>query len=173
MRFGRGLWLIALGAALWLAAPSPAATAKYYMQIQGKEGTFNAQNAREGSRWSEIMAFSYSVETPRRDPHTGLPTGNKQHRPLIIRKKFDSASPRILRAVNTKEELKEVVIESVHQTAPGKEQVFQKITLRNAIIDKFQKIGKNEEEITLSFQEIQWTDEQGKTKATDDWLAPK
>jgi type VI secretion system secreted protein Hcp len=159
-----------------LASPAYSAE-KYYLKVEGtKQGQFKGEVERNGSRWIEITAFSAGVQSPR-DAATGQASGKRQHKPIVITKEIDKASPQLLQAVTTNEVLKEVVIQSVRPEPKGKEQVYQTITLTNAVISKvkgFSGKNKNEEEqFQFTFQKIEVTNLQGTKTATDDWLASK
>jgi type VI secretion system secreted protein Hcp len=170
---------VALAAAFCLTLlGSPAYGAeKYYLQIEGvKQGAFKGSVKRNRSSWIEVAAFSAGAITPR-DASTGQASGKRQHKPISITKEVDESSPQLFQAATTNEVLKNVVIQSVRVGPHGKEQVYQTITLKNAHIPQVKKIpgkGKQEQErFEFIFQEIQVTDIQGKTTATDDWTASK
>ena len=173
---GLGIALAAAFCLTLLGSPAYGAE-KYYLKMEGtKQGPFKGGVARNGSRWIEIVAFSAGVITPR-DASTGQASGKRQHKPISITKEVDEASPQIFRAATTNEVLKDVVIQSVRPGPEGKEQVYQTITLTNAVISEVKKLsGKNkneQERFELTFQKIMVTNLQGKTTATDDWLASK
>jgi type VI secretion system secreted protein Hcp len=169
-----GIALVAAFCLTLLGSPAYGAE-KYYLRIEGlKQGPFKGGVARNGSRWIEIIAFSAGAESPR-DAASGQASGKRQHKPIVITKEIDEASPQLLQAVTTNELLKEVVIQSVRPDPKGKGQVYQTITLTNAAIAKVKGVsGKNkneEERFQFTFQKIEVTDVQGKKTATDDWLA--
>jgi type VI secretion system secreted protein Hcp len=65
-----------------------------YMTLQGqKQGEIKGgvtQKGREG--WIALLAFDYGIETPF-DAASGRPSGKRQHKPVVIRKEIDEASP--------------------------------------------------------------------------------
>jgi type VI secretion system secreted protein Hcp len=179
MRIRRSVLRIAVAAGfcLTLLGSTAYGAEKYYVKIEGsKQGQFKGEVERNGSRWIEITAFSAGVQSPR-DASSGQVSGKRQHKPISITKEVDEASPQIFRAATTNEVLKDVVIQSVRPGPKGQEQVYQTITLTNAVISEVKRLsGKNkneQERFQFTFQKIEVTNLQGKTTATDDWLASK
>ncbi len=119
---------------------------QYYISVKGtKQGQFKGQNGKTGhsTKGMEIIAFDYEVESPR-DQASGLATGKRQHSPLVIVKKVDSASPLLFQAHLSSELLSEVVIQKVLQPLNGRgannsEAVAERITLTNATISSIHR----------------------------------
>lgn len=182
MPIARRLLRVAFGVAFGFSLFGSAASAaeKYYMKVEGtKQGEFKGSVTRNGSRWIEISSFSYAVKPPL-DAATGQASGKRQHKPIVIHKNIDTASPQLLQACTTNEALKEVVFQVTRTGAGGKEQLYETVTLTNAHIPSAKKIGgkgtknKNEEEeIEFTFQKIVMTDANGKVTASDDWTLTK
>lgn len=59
---------------------------------------------------SRVHSVEHSMLQPR-DPVTGEPTGNHEHRPLVIGKTLDRATPCLMRAMARRERLRVVVLE--------------------------------------------------------------
>lgn len=173
---------VALGAAFCFALFGSAASAaeKYYMKVEGtKQGEFKGSVTRNGSRWIEVSSFNYTVQSPR-DAATGQASGKRQHKPIVIQKNTDSASPQLFQACTTNEVLKEVVFQVTRTGPAGKERLYQTFTLTNAHIPSAKKVGgkgtkkkDEEEEIEFTFQKIVTTNASGKVTATDDWTLTK
>src|SRR3954469_24423395 len=70
-----------------------------YLKLKGqKQGELKGsvtQKGREGKIM--VIAVSHEIVSPR-DPASGLPTGKRMHKPLVITKELDKSSP-ILYAV--------------------------------------------------------------------------
>lgn len=184
MHFTGRLCGVALGAALWLAVASLPASAAVnaYMKIDGaKQGEFKGESKRQGSsQWIPVIAVSHPVESPR-DAASGQASGKRQHPFIKITKEWDAASPQFQRALTGNEALRQVVIEFVRTGPQGKEQVYQTVTLTNALVTHIQKVGAShagrsnnteQEEIELTFQKIE-VNSNGKTSVKDDWEATK
>jgi type VI secretion system secreted protein Hcp len=173
----RGFWRVTLSVVLCLTLPaSPAyAAVDAYMQIEGvKQGQFKGEATHKGSdKWIPVLSFSASVESPR-DAATGQASGKRQHKPIKITKEVGEASPQLLRALNTGEVLRSVVIEFVRPGPKGKEEVYEAVRLENALVDGIQKSGKTAhetEQISLTYEKIEVTKANGKNTASDDWLS--
>lgn len=80
-----------------------------YMSITGKQsglitaGAFTAESV--GNTYQEghedeilIQAFEHEIIIPR-DPQSGQPTGRSIHKPLVVTKVVDKASPLLLQAL--------------------------------------------------------------------------
>jgi type VI secretion system secreted protein Hcp len=184
MRFTGRLCGVATGAVLWLAVASLPASAAVnaYMKIDGaKQGEFKGGGTRKDSKqWIPVIAVSHAVESPR-DAASGRASGKREHASIKITKEWDAASPQFQRALTENEALRQVVIEFVRTGPQGKEQVYQTVTLTNALVTHIQKIGAShagrannmeQEEIELTFQKIE-VNSNGKTSVKDDWEATK
>jgi type VI secretion system secreted protein Hcp len=190
MRYTAGLWRVSLSAVLCLTlASSPAyAVFQAYVKIKGiKQGQITGQGIREGNnQWIPVVAISHEVQSPR-DNSTGMASGKRQHKPIKFTIELGTASFQLERARATNELLESVVIEFVRPGSRGKEEVYQTIELTNAQITAIQR-GENHgaagkgaegkdthetEEISLTFEKIEVTNDKGAKTATDDWLNPR
>jgi type VI secretion system secreted protein Hcp len=136
------------------------------------------------------MAYGPTTITPRNlkqslfqmaGESTGQSTGQRMHKPFVIRKEVDSASPLLYVALQGQKVISSLGITFTH----GSEQVVATITLTNATIGKYRTwhghasptfgvstVHTNAlEEFSLTFHKItfQWTG--GGITATDDWSA--
>ncbi|MEX6973654.1 type VI secretion system tube protein TssD, partial [Pseudomonas aeruginosa] len=89
-----------------------------YMSITGtKQGLITAGAFTEdsvGNTYQEghedqvmVQGFNHEVIIPR-DPQSGQPTGQRVHKPVVITKVFDKASPLLLAALTSGERLTKV-----------------------------------------------------------------
>ncbi|HEY4379140.1 MAG TPA: type VI secretion system tube protein TssD [Acidobacteriaceae bacterium] len=155
-----------------------------YLTVAGqKQGQITGGvtiKGREGN--IEVHAFSETVLSPR-DASTGLPTGKRQHTPVMIVKAIDRSSPLLLNALVNNENLTTWVLKFFGNDASGKVLQIYSITLTNASIASITQslpdtsIAANaslplREEITFTYQKIQWTWMDGAITAQDDWQAP-
>ena len=160
---------------------------EFYVTIEGtKQGKFKGESTREGLQ-NKIpgVGFQYEVKSPR-DVATGQASGKRQHGALVIIKEWGAASPQLFQALVTNEVLKSVQIEFVRTDQSGREYVFQTIRLTNATVSNFKKYisvaecgtstakmqpayATKLEDISITFQRIDFTDVNGKTAAADDW----
>lgn len=123
---------------------------KFYMTIKGtKQGTIKGGSTRHQD-WTEVISFSFDVKAPV-DAGTGQATGRRQHKPVIIVRETDSASPLLYQALVSNETLKSVSLSFARPNGSGNEEVYQTIELTNATIVKY-KTFAGHEEVTVNFE---------------------
>ena len=101
------VWLATLAAPWSSARASPVASLTLRGASQGDIKGGATQKGREGSL--RVLAVSHTLTSPR-DPASGLPTGKRQHRPIVLTVELDRAAPLLYRALVTHEKLSEVVV---------------------------------------------------------------
>ncbi|MBJ6727149.1 type VI secretion system tube protein TssD [Geomesophilobacter sediminis] len=156
-----------------------------YLSIDGsKQGKFKADVATAAKErvsaaiGGKISAdgYTHSIVSPR-DPQSGLPTGQRMHKPLVIIKEVSACTPQLYQAMFTNENLKTVAIDFIGPDAKGVDTVVQTITLSNASIASVHQFvtaeGKVMEEITFVYGKLQIDNKEGKTSASDDWESPR
>jgi len=132
-----------------------------------------------------VVAVSEGVSSPR-DPASGLPTGKRVHKPFVIVKQLDRASPLLFMAAVTNETLQ--VDCSIYRRSGGRQPYFE-IRLQDATISSFdikaREASDNDrddpgsraatlgtfETVQLVFRRITLTDTVHGTTATDDFEA--
>lgn len=159
-----------------------------YMTVKGqKQGTIKGsvtQKGREGT--IAVIAYHHSVVSPR-DPQSGVPTGQRMHKPFTVVKTTDKATPLLYTALCTNESLPEVSIEfwkpQVKAGAgTGAEVQYYTVKLTNAGIasitammpnveDPAQQRFDMQEEVAFTYQKIEWIWRDGNITAMDDWEA--
>lgn len=160
-----------------------------YLTLKGqKQGNIKGsvtQKGREGQIM--VIAVSHEIVSPQ-DSASGLPTGKRQHKPLVITKELDKSSPLLYKALVSNETLTSFVLNfyrPAHQasTGGGAEEHYFRIELTNAAIaaiDFRMLNNKNPEllryaeyeEIAFTYQKITWTYLDGGVTASDDWETP-
>lgn len=159
---------------------------------------FNAYLTLKGQRQGEIHgpvtlpgrentmlvhSFSHQITSPR-DPASGLATGRRQHQPLQILKEIDKASPLLLAAFVSNETLVDWALQfwETAADAGGGEKREYTIRLTNASIASIREsMNDNEdpvagtlplrEEISFTYQKIEWIWADGEVTAEDSWEA--
>ena len=139
------------------------------------------QAGREGT----ILVYDvkHEIEIPR-DMHTGLPTGQRIHHPLVITKHIDKSSPSLMQACTSGEQFSEVILKFYHITDKGTEEQYYTIKLENAIIVKMKnnkpmtflvenKPYHDMEEVHFTYEKIIWTAVVDGVEAEDEWKMPK
>jgi type VI secretion system secreted protein Hcp len=158
---GRAVICVLAGAML-SAAPALAAV-NAYMTING---------AKQGQLKGEGMSERIAVTSVSHDVRmaTGAAAGRRQHGEITIRREVDSASPKLMQAMNTHELLNDVAI-VFSASGAGGGKAAQTIRLKDAMITSVRVSGRTET-ITMEYGTVfvTWTDG-GKT-ATDDWETP-
>ncbi len=115
-----------------------------YMSITGtKQGLITAGAFTEdsvGNTYQEghedqvmVQGFNHEVIIPR-DPQSGQPTGQRVHKPVVITKVFDKASPLLLAALTSGERLTKVEIQWYRTSAAGTQEHYYTTVLEDAII---------------------------------------
>lgn len=156
-----------------------------YLKVVGKNQGEIQGDCKQSGRENLIIVneVDHSIEIPR-DPHTGLPTGQRIHLPMKITKHLDQASPKLNQACTSGEQLSEVTLQFYRINEKGQEEHYYTVKLENAIIVKMRcykpmtfleenKPYKDMEEVYFSYEKIIWTYEPDGVEAEDSWLAPK
>jgi type VI secretion system secreted protein Hcp len=151
-----------------------------YMTVTGqKQGNIKG-TSKVHKDAIDILGYTYEVISPR-DPMSGLPTGQRMHKPIVITKNLDKSSPNLFTALCTNENLSKVQICYCTRLS-GKTEEFLKLTLSNASIAELQVEGERDlphETISFTFTKIEMEfnaiDDKGAslggwTQASDDWV---
>ena len=155
-----------------------------YLKVEANDqGEIKGDCTQEG-REDLIMVYSidHKVEIPR-DTHTGLPTGQRIHKPLQIIKHKDKSSPGLFQACCSGEQMK-IEMKFFRITDAGKEEHYFTIKLENAIIVEMQEYNpltfleenkpyKDMESVLFTYEKIIWTYEPDGIETEDSWKAPK
>jgi type VI secretion system secreted protein Hcp len=163
-----------------------------YLTLKGqKQGNINGGITQKGHE-NSILVHSFSNEIlTSRDPTSGLLTGKRQHNPISILKEIDKSSPPLWAAMVNNENLVswELQFWTPTAVAPGgaaggsPEKLVYKIDLTNASIASIREYMSDNtdatkaslpllEEVTFTYQKIQWTWTDGGLTASDDWSSP-
>ena len=80
-----------------------------HMTVEGTEqGKIEGECPMKGREGTiEVQQFDHEVYMPH-DNNNGLPTGNAVHKPMVVCKEFDKASPKLYKALTRGERLKNV-----------------------------------------------------------------
>lgn len=133
-----------------------------------------------------VIAVSHEIISPR-DASSGLPTGQRMHKPFIITKELDKSSPILYSVLCTNENITEFELQFWHPqlsagAGTGAEVQHYTVKLTNAkIVDiKFIMLNNKNpelmryaeyEEIAFTYEKIQWTWNDGGITSMDDWGA--
>lgn len=134
-----------------------------------------------------ILSLGFEIVSPR-DPQSGLPTGRRMWKPIVVTKQWDPSSPTLFQAAVTNESLKEVTIEFEDDWLTFKNAKLIDFCRQNGNVEAltFQygdvETGQgaagrpvlSESELTrlaFTYQKITWTWTDGGKTAADDWEA--
>jgi type VI secretion system secreted protein Hcp len=167
---------------------------EFYVTIQGsKQGTFKGDSrgvegpargkATKNGKHDKIPGIRFFFETSSpRDLATGQASGKRQHKPILITKEWDAASPQLFSALVSNEVLKSVLFEFVKTNAQG-EFVYHTVKLTNATVSEIKAYldltdttgdpydAHELEDVSFTFEKIEIENKEGKTAAVDDWQA--
>lgn len=152
-------------------------TAERQGQIHGSV----LQKGREGKIL--VAAVQHEIVCPR-DPTTGQPTGRRAHKPFMVTKVVDRASPLLYGILCTNENIREARIDFWTSTPTGQEKQHYTVRLTNATIcgitlkmpnvrqPKLARLTEYEE-VSFTYEKIEWTWNDGGISAADDWETPR
>ena len=152
-----------------------------YLTIKGqKQGDIRGSVTQKG-RESSIQVHSFSHEILiSRDAASGLPTGKRTHKGFVILKEVDKSSPLLWNALVENENLAEWTLDFWEVSATALEKRIYSINLTNASIASMREsMLDNEdaanaeytllEEISFTYQRIEWVWIDGDISAQDNW----
>jgi type VI secretion system secreted protein Hcp len=170
----RTVTLSAVLLASLLSAATASAAFEAYLKLKGsKQGQIKASESA-----SKVDANAFRIESFKIVDPAGAPAGKRKHAPLVITKEIDSASPKLLQALQTNEALTELLVKASDPASKTPSDVTIEAT--NALVTKIDHVGtdaqhpslakgKSYEEISFTYQKITVTNVAGKTSVTDNW----
>ena len=178
-----------LGLSALLGAPTTASAAPpdgtvWTLEMPGTKGVDRIQ----------VIAVSHEVVSPR-DAASGLPTGKRMHKPMVITKELDKSTPLLMSAlvtgqtvpsatltrwgVNPKTGIMQPVF-TIRLSSASVASVATRVAPRDAAsglaTGKRQHLSSDGgsddyEEVSFTYQKIEWTWVDGGIMAMDDWEA--
>jgi type VI secretion system secreted protein Hcp len=139
------------------------------------------QKGREGK--SLVYGARHEIVSPR-DPMNGRPTGKRAHKPLILTKQVDRASPILEQILCSNENIVNALVEFWITMPNGSERARFAILLRNANVaaihlkmpsirsEKLVRLPEHED-VWFTYQRIEWTWVDANISAADDWDTPR
>jgi type VI secretion system secreted protein Hcp len=155
-----------------------------YLKIKGAVQGEIKGDVRERSREESIRVTAVSHEVLAfTDARSGLPTGRRQHKPLVITKEVDTSSPQLYSMLANNEITTEWLLRFWRLSASGRELQYYTVELLNArIVEiRFEMPNnrypenlqlKEREHVSFCYQKITWRFEDGGITAEDDWETP-
>jgi type VI secretion system secreted protein Hcp len=141
-----------------------------HMTAKGaQQGDIEGESTLKGFEKSIVcLGFSHDIIVPR-DAASGLPTGRRQHRPLVILKRLDKTSPQFARVLVNNENLQSVTLKFFQNTPAGTASNLFTIKLTNANISRRAQDFPNLETLEFVYQRIEWTHVPSGFATIDDW----
>lgn len=152
-----------------------------YLAVKGEnQGDIKGDCPQDGDKKDKILVYDikHNVEIPT-DTHNGLPTGQRQHKPLVLTKAVDNASPLLYKAC-CKGERCEVVLDMYRIKGDGNEEKYFTVKLKDAVVVKMErstpmtflpenKPYRDMEMVSFTYSSITWTYNDGNIEFNDDW----
>lgn len=134
-----------------------AASVDYYLKIDGLDGESSAAG-HEGEM--DVLSFEWGEDEPgimAQTNSSGLPTGKRQHKPFVITKSVDKASPLLMEAVASGQQFSDATL--FVQFPDGREYLEYK--LKDVYITSYEVSGNSAEApadtFSLNYEEIKQT----------------
>ena len=154
-----------------------------YLTLVGqKQGAIDGSVSEKG-RENSILVHAYdNLITSPRDQTSGLPTGKRVHQPITITKERDRSTVPLWNALITNETLTTWVLKFWALNVHGVVGEVYSVALTNASIASIREYMSDDlapgndglpllQDITFTYQKIQWTAIDGGLTAIDDWEA--
>lgn len=144
-----------------------------FLQIKGSgQGVLAGGVTEKGKEGSIKVVTCQNSNLSPRDAASGQATGKRQHCPITITKEIDKASPLLAKAFKDQENLPEVTLTYYRAGKKGAIEKWYTITLKEVFISSLKSStgGKSQtqEEISFTFQKIEWSWFDGGVTASDD-----
>ena len=174
--------VVALGAAPAFAEQNA------YLKLKGqKTGDVKGSVTQKGLEGTILVtAVSHGVVSPR-DAASGLPTGKRQHKPIVLTIPLDKAAPLLENLLVNNENIQTFELKFYRQqiaaAGAGRDTNYYTIKLTNANIagiDLRMLDNRKPElapftmylEVAFTYQKIEWIWTEGGITADDEWQAP-
>jgi type VI secretion system secreted protein Hcp len=160
------------------------ALSAYLTIVASKQGPIRGsvtQKGREGKIL--VLAVNHEIVCPR-DPASGIPTGKRVHKPLLITKELDRSTPLLFNVLVHNENIQSLELQFWQPSPTGVERQHFTIRLTNANISAIHfklpntrspKLSRytEYEEVAFTYQKIEWTWNEGGITTDDDWETPR
>jgi len=158
-----------------------------YMKVVGqKSGNIKGSATQKDNKDSiQVVGYSHEIIVPR-NAQSGMATGQRMHKPLIVTKELDPSTPLFYNMLCNNENLTSVTVKfytAQLKSASGVSSSVNHYTIKvtNAHICTIEAVmaedshaettkGEETEKISFTYEKIEWTWNDGGISATDDWL---
>lgn len=129
-----------------------------------------------------VEAYSHEIAVPT-DVQSGMTSGQRMHKPMVITKVFDKSSPLLAQALCTGEKMTKCELKFYRTSMDGVQEEYYKISLEDAVINNIRPYMPNcqdpgmshfthLEDVSFTYRMITWEHVVAGTAASDDWRAP-
>jgi type VI secretion system secreted protein Hcp len=156
-----------------------------YLRLKAeKQGDIKGSVTQKGREDAiQIIGYSHEIVSPR-DAASGLPTGKRQHKPLVITKEIDKSSALLYDVLTNNENIQSFRLDFYQPSKQGIEKQHFTIQLFNANIASIRSEMLNNrypenmqhdlrEHVAFTYQKISWTWQDGGVMSEDDWETPR
>jgi type VI secretion system secreted protein Hcp len=133
----------------------------FFLKVDAEQGGAVKGEAQDSDHKDEIDVIDWSWGMSAPAAASGLRKARAAIHHLVVRKRVDSASAALMKALSRNEKLKTAVLTARRAGGTGKQQTFLKITLRNAYVTSFEVGGEGGpegvgcvEKLKLAFERI-------------------
>jgi len=158
-----------------------AQTTHLFLKANGEDIQGESSQTSEG-RENSIECTYFEAETnTSREVQSGLSTGRRQHKPVVIRKSIDKATPLIAKALTKSAKIDgEIKFYRPNPAGDGTTQHFFTVKISNGrvatqkLVNEWTRPGEPhaappQEEVQFVFQTIMWRYEIGGVEHEDSW----
>ncbi len=155
-----------------------------YMTVKGNnQGDIKGDCIQSGHEDEHLIyEIDHEVEIPR-DTKTGLPTGQRVHKPFKVTTEVSKGAPQLYQMCASGEQ-GEVEVKYFRISKEGQQEHFFTVLLEEAIVveihhKKFMVMDKQYDQykdlirVSFTYSKITWTHEVDGVTGEDDWKAPK
>ncbi len=148
-----------------------------YLKLKGqKQGSIKGSVTQKGNEGAiKVLAISHELVSPR-DAATGLPTGKRQHKPLVITKEIDKSTPLLNAVLTNNENIPTWELAVNLPNGKGGEALAYTIKLTDASITSIRTVTDDDgnllEQVSFTYKKIEWVWVNGGITAEDDWEQP-
>jgi len=139
------------------------------------------QKGREGKIL--VIGALHEIVCPR-DPASGIPTGKRAHKPFTLLKELDRSTPFLFNILCNNENITSAEVQFWQPSPMGVERQHYTVRLINANIasihfkmpnTRFAKLARltEYEEVSFTYQRIEWIWNEGNLTGVDDWETPR
>lgn len=167
-----------------IANPQPTPINKFLFVKGQKQGDIIGSSTDPNHNGAiGIISVGHSIISPT-DLATGQASGKRQHSPLVLLTHIDKATPKLYAALVNNENLPTVELDYWKANGDGSQTEYFTIKLTNARVSSINLTNQNSadnpssdriaeyEEVSFTYQKIEWTWTDGGITASDDWVAP-